>query len=398
MKALLMLEDGWCCECISFTGEGEAFGELVFNTGLTGYQEIITDPSYHGQIVMMTNTMIGNYGIRHGESESIKIHAKGFIVKEYSGEGLDPKPSRQTVSQKKSPEYDSTRISITPTDFSDKISRNSAGQHGSIKCSLSDFLHSQNVPGVEGVDTRALTKHIREHGAMKAGISTKTLDREKLLDMVVKSPGLTGRNLVDDVTTGEPYLYSRGNGFRVAVLDCGVKRSILDQIACRDCTVEVFPSSAEISDIMRTKPDGVVLSNGPGDPAPLKSIIGLVDRLIEIVPVFGICLGHQIMAQALGAKTYKLKFGHHGGNHPVRDEKTGKIYITSQNHGFAVDQETLNKKDTEITIINLNDHTLEGFKHKRYPLFSVQFHPEAGPGPHDTKYYFDDFILMLGNR
>ena len=398
MKALLMLEDGWCCECVSFTGEGEAFGELVFNTGLTGYQEIITDPSYHGQIVMMTSTMIGNYGIRHGESESIKVHAKGFVVKEYSGEELDLKSTRPAVSQKKTPEYDSTCISRTPEDFNDQISRNSAGLHGRVKCSLSNFLHSQKVPGVEGVDTRALTKHIREHGAMKAGISTKTLDRKKLLDRVIKSPELTGMDLVKDVTTGEPYLYSQGDGFRIAVLDCGVKKSILDQIACRDCTVEVFPASAAISDIMRTKPDGIVLSNGPGDPAPLKKIIELVDRLIEIVPVFGICLGHQIMAQALEAKTYKLKFGHHGSNHPVRNEKTGKIFITSQNHGFAVDQKTLNEKGTEITIINLNDHTLEGFRHKRYPLFSVQFHPEAGPGPHDTKYIFDDFISLLGNR
>ena len=398
MKALLMLEDGLCCECESFTGEGEAFGELVFNTGLTGYQEILTDPSYHGQIVMMTSTMIGNYGIRHGESESDKIHAKGFVVKEYSGNDLDIKSALQPANRKKPPEYDCTRISQTPTDFSDKNIRGSAGLQGSIKCSLSNFLHSHKVPGVEGVDTRALTKHVREHGAMKAGISTKTLDRKQLLDMVSKSPGLTGRDLVKDVTSKEPYLYSRGEGFRVAVLDCGVKKSILDQLACRNCTVEVFPASAAISDIMRTKPDGVVLSNGPGDPAPLKKIIELVDRLIEIIPVFGICLGHQIMAQALGAKTYKLKFGHHGGNHPVRNEKTGKIFITSQNHGFSVDQETLNKKDTEITIINLNDYTLEGFRHKHYPLFSVQFHPEAGPGPHDTKYLFDDFISLLGNR
>lgn len=398
MKALLMLEDGWCSECESFTGEGEAFGELVFNTGLTGYQEIITDPSYHGQIVMMTNTMIGNYGIRHGESESIKIHAKGFVIKEYSGEDLDLKSSRPAASSNKTPEYDSTGISRTPADFSDKFSRNSVVLQSRIKCSLANFLHNHKIPGVEGVDTRALTKHIREHGAMKAGISTKTLSREKLLDRVIKSPGLTGRDLVKDVTTDEPYLYSRGDGFRVAVLDCGVKKSILDQIACRNCAVEVFPATAAISDIMRIKPDGVVLSNGPGDPAPLKKIIELVDRLIGIVPVFGICLGHQIMAQALGAKTYKLKFGHHGGNHPVRNEKTGKVFITSQNHGFAVNKETLNKKDTEITIINLNDHTLEGFRHKRFPLFSVQFHPEAGPGPHDTKYLFDDFISLLGNR
>jgi carbamoyl-phosphate synthase small subunit len=394
MKALLMLEDGWYCDCESFTGEGEAFGELVFNTGLTGYQEVITDPSYHGQIVMMTNTMIGNYGIRDGESESLKVHAKGFVVKEYSGESLDLNSQMTGISSKKTPEYKGNNPGSS--GINGKITGHHDTVHNREKSSLSNFLHHYQVPGVQGVDTRALTKHIREHGAMKAGITTKTLNREKFLSRIIESPGLTGRDLVKDVSTGDQYLYSQGNGYRIAVVDCGVKISILHQLASRDCTVEVFPSEASISEIMRTKPDGVVLSNGPGDPEPLKKIIDLADRLLEIIPVFGICLGHQIMAQALGAKTYKLKFGHHGGNHPVRNEKTKAVYITSQNHGFAVDAETLNKKDTEVTFINLNDHTLEGFRHKRYPLFSVQYHPEAGPGPHDTKYLFDEFISLIG--
>jgi len=385
MKALLMLEDGWYCECRSFTGEGEAFGELVFNTGLTGYQEVITDPSYQGQIVMMTCTMIGNYGIRFGEDEAISIHTEGFVVKEYSGEDLNIKNARALETPK------------NPPTFIDRGDNKSVSFfHSRIITSLSNYLYSQKVPGVEGVDTRALTKHIREQGAMKAGITTHTMDPQSFLTKVKRAPDLVGRDLVREVTPSEPYLYHDGRGYRVAVLDCGVKLSTLRELAQRGCRVEVFPVYIPKSEIMKTKPDGILISNGPGDPAALKHIVELVGSMIGEVPIFGICLGHQLIGQALGSKTFKLKFGHHGGNHPVRDERTKRVYITTQNHGFAVDIETLDSEDVELTHINLDDYTLEGLRHKKYPLFSVQFHPEACPGPRDTLHLFDEFIGLIG--
>ncbi len=384
MKALLMLEDGQCCECESFSGEGEVFGELVFNTVLTGYQEIITDPSYKGQIVMMTASMIGNYGIRENEDESAGVHAEGLVVREYGGRAL----AKNTEKLQHHPE--------NTLSYSGK-SRNERAQslHNPVTTSLAVYLSSLGIVGVEGADTRFLTKYIREAGAMKAGITTRTLDKKKFLQKVKDSPDIVGRDLVKEVTAKNSYLFSEGEGPRITVLDCGIKVSSLDLLAMRGCRVEVFPAYSAKEDILSTRPDGILLSNGPGDPAALGSIVSLVESLIGEVPIFGICLGHQIIGQALGAKTFKLKFGHHGGNHPVRDERTGKVYITSQNHGFAVDTKTLDTRDIEVSFINLNDFTLEGLRHKKLPLFSVQFHPEAGPGPHDTMYLFDDFLRMI---
>jgi len=384
MRALLMLEDGLGFECESFSGEGEVFGELVFNTSLTGYQEIITDPSYKGQIVMMTASMIGNYGIRENEDESAGVYAQGLVVREYGGKPLDEnaakinKPTKYTLSYSKS-----------------VLGEKTESLHNSVTTSLAGYLYSRDIVGVQGADTRFLTKYIRESGAMKAGITTRTLDKKKFLQKVKDSPDIVGRDLVKEVTVENPYLYSEGEGPRVAVVDCGIKVSSLNLLAMRGCRVEVFPAYVDRQDLLGARPDGVLLSNGPGDPAALGSIVSLVGSLIGEVPIFGICLGHQIIGQALGAKTFKLKFGHHGGNHPVRDEPTGKVYITSQNHGFAVESKTLDTRDIEVSFINLNDFTLEGLRHKKLPLFSVQFHPEAGPGPHDTMYLFDEFLRMI---
>jgi carbamoyl-phosphate synthase small subunit len=406
MKALLVLEDGYACEGRSFTGPGEAFGELVFNTGLTGYQEIITDPSYAGQIVLMTNPMIGTYGIRRREGESTRVWVEGLVVREYAGEelgGREPgRGEREGVEVGRGrpgaekppgehPVYDETDPCFDP---SAQLPPDPAAMHNPVVASLADHLRSYSVPGIEGVDTRALTRHVRDRGAMRCGVSTETLEPEALLHRVRGSPQMIGRNLVREVSSREPYLYRAGEGARVAVLDCGVKARSLHELAARGCRVEVFPAYTRARDILSTRPDGVFLSNGPGDPAALPEIVAEVAEILGQLPVFGICLGHQLLGQALGAPTFKLPFGHHGGNHPVREEASGRVFITTQNHGFAVDPSRL-PADVEASHLNLNDHTNEGLRHRKLPAFSVQFHPEAAPGPHDTKGLFNRFLEMV---
>ena len=357
MQALLVLEDGTVFRGKSFGACGESYGEVVFNTSMAGYQEIITDPSYKGQIVVMTYPLIGNYGINKEDVESRNLFLEGFVVKEYS-----------------------------------KIFSNWRS-----KLSLGDYLKKNNILGIEGVDTRALTLHIRQAGAMKAVLSTKVLDEKKLIQKAKNSPGLVSVDLVKEVTCSKKYIWHgfKNSRYKVVVLDCGVKYNILRKLAENKCRAIVVPANTEVGEILKIKPDGVLLSNGPGDPAAVKYVIDTTRKLIGKVPIFGICLGQQILGLALGGKTYKLKFGHHGANHPVKDLRTGKVSITVQNHGFCVDINSLSKKEIEITHVNLNDQTLEGIRHKKLPIFSVQFHPEASAGPHDAKYLFSEFVDLM---
>ncbi len=370
-RSLLALEDGTVFEGRSFGFRGEKTGELVFNTSMTGYQEILTDPSYKGQIVIMTYPLIGNYGVNEQDIESQEPRVEGFIIKEHS------------------------------TLFS-----NWRGDQ-----SLSDYLIKHHIMGVEGMDTRALTKHIRSAGAMKAILSTEDLDRDRLVEKAKTSPGLIGRDLVKEVTCKKPYQWKTGNDpqflnphlplstshspLKVVVLDYGVKYNILRSLYDRNFQVIVLPASSSAESVLSYEPDGILLSNGPGDPEGVPYAIETVRRLIGKKPIFGICLGHQLLGLALGGKTFKLKFGHRGANQPVKDLKTGKVMITSQNHGFCVDPDSLNREEIELTQINLNDHTSEGMRHKKLPIFSVQYHPEASPGPHDTQNLFDEFIKMM---
>lgn len=358
MRAILALEDGTIFEGKSFGASGERTGEVVFNTSMAGYQEILTDPSYKGQIVTMTYPLIGNYGVNLEDIESRKPFVEGFVVKEYS-----------------------------------RIASNWRAQEN-----LDEYLKEYNILGIEGIDTRALTRRIRLQGAMKAAISDRELDGKRLVEKARESPGLVGRDLVKEVTSNRIQHWNKEGKYKVVVIDCGVKFNVLRKLAENDCRVTIVPYYTDTNKILAEKPDGIVLSNGPGDPAGVSYVVETVKGLIGELPIFGICLGHQILGLAFGGKTYKLKFGHHGANHPVKDLKTGKISITVQNHGFCVDIESLNKEDIEITHINLNDNTLEGMKHRRLPLFSVQFHPEASPGPHDTEYLFKEFVDLMGNN
>ncbi len=378
--ALLVLEDGSVYPGYAFAGSGEVLGEVVFNTGMTGYQEVITDPSYKGQIVTMTYPLIGNYGINPEDMESDGIHLEGFIVKEYQ------------------PHHSNWRS----------------------RMSLKEFLESHGKLGVEGIDTRALTRRIRLEGAMRGIISTETQDIDLLLARVRAYPGLVGQDLIKVVTCKEPYQWkdgrpqplsppgsfsgressakvpgaSRSRQLRVVVVDCGVKYNILRNLEKLGCEVLVLPATATGKDILAYNPDGVLLSNGPGDPAALPYIVEASQELLGKVPIFGICLGHQILGQALGGRTTKLKFGHHGVNQPVKNIRSGRIEITSQNHGFVVVPESL-PDSLEKTYDNLNDHTSEGMCYPEIKMFSVQYHPEAAPGPHDVNYLFKQFVDFM---
>jgi len=365
-QALLVLEDGTICRGYAFAGSGEVLGEVVFNTGMTGYQEVITDPSYKGQIVAMTYPLVGNYGINPEDMESGGIHLEGFIVKEYQ-----PHPSNWRSRQ-----------------------------------SLRDFLEAHDKLGVEGIDTRALTRRIRLQGAMRGVLTTRIGNPEVLVKKARAYPGLVGRNLVKGVTCSHPYSWIQGlpqsiekdlppsSGRRVVVLDCGVKFNILRCLENRGCEVLVVPAGTGAEDILAYRPDGILLSNGPGDPAALPFMVETVRALLGKIPIFGICLGHQILGQAVGGKTAKLKFGHHGINQPVLSFKSKKVEITSQNHGFVVDPASV-LQEKEVTFDNLNDRTSEGFSYPDLRAFSVQYHPEAAPGPNDTMYLFDRFVGMM---
>jgi carbamoyl-phosphate synthase small subunit len=363
LKAVLMLEDGTLFHGESFSISGEVIGEVVFNTSMTGYQEILTDPSYYGQIVTMTYPQIGNYGVNSTDIESKKVHVRGFVVREYFDY------------------YSNWRA----------------------KSSLKTYLQKYNIIGISEIDTRMLTRHIRLSGAMKGIISTESSNEKKLREKLDNYPGMVGSDLVKYVTCKKSYAYNKNNKeskYSITVLDFGIKLNILRCLKTEGFYITVVPAKTKPEDILKINPDGILLSNGPGDPAAVRYAIENIARLLGKKPVFGICLGHQIMALALGAKTYKLKFGHHGGNHPVKNLTDGEVEITTQNHGFAVNAESLKnikRSSYKITHINLNDNTIEGIEYPELHAFSVQHHPEAGPGPYDSRYIFKNFKTLIDN-
>jgi carbamoyl-phosphate synthase small subunit len=354
--AILLLNDGRLFEGKQLGYSGETTGEVCFNTGMTGYQEILTDPSYCSQIITMTSPHIGNYGINEEDIESDKIQVSGFVVKEES---------------------------LIASNWRSKVS-------------LNDYLKNNKIVGIQDIDTRALTRHIRDHGAMNGIISAIDSDVDSLSNKLKKAPSMNGLDLAKVVTTKRVYKWSEKGKYKVAAIDYGIKRNILNMLADKECSVTVFPAETTAKQILDFNPDGVFLSNGPGDPGAVTYGIKMVKDLLGSKPIFGICLGHQILSLALGAKTFKLKFGHRGINHPVKNLNTSVVEITSQNHGFAVDLQSLPKNVTP-THINLNDSTNEGIECKDLKAFSVQHHPESSPGPHDSRYLFDKFIKLMKN-
>ena len=363
MKARLILSDGTLFEGLSLGAMGTSIGEVVFNTAMMGYQEIITDPSYHFQLVTMTYPQIGNYGVYPKDFESRRIYAGGLIIREYS----------PVVS------------------------------HWQATKSLDEYLKYYGVVGISDIDTRQLTRHLRDHGAQMGMITTSDEPFEVLLERLKTGKQLIGRDIAKEVTTEENYEWPVSEDaanvqqlkFKVAVYDFGVKFSILRALYQHGCELQVFRAGTSADEILAWNPDGIFLSNGPGDPEPVEYAVHNVRSLLGKKPIFGICLGHQILGLALGGKTTKLKFGHHGANHPVKYLPTGAVEITSQNHGFIVDADSLPAGDVEITHINLNDQTLEGFRHKKLPAFSVQYHPESAPGPRDSRYLFENFVKEM---
>ncbi len=356
-KAILVLEDGRAFRGESFGAEGETFGEMVFNTSMSGYQEILTDPSYAGQIVCMTYPLIGNYGVNEEDSESRRPWVEGFVVREAS----------RVASNWRSTE------------------------------TLDSYLKRHKIVGIEHIDTRALVRHIRSKGAMRSAISTVDLDEKSLLEKILTSPEMKNRELASSVTIEENFEYKADGAekFHVVAYDFGVKTNSLREFAKFGCRLTIVPAETSAEKILSLKPDGIFLSNGPGDPSSMQKVVAEIKKLTEKnVPMFGICLGHQILGQVFGGETYKLKFGHRGGNQPIMDLTTGKVEIAAHNHGFAVEAASL-PETVEVTHVNLNDQTVAGLRHRTLPVFSVQYHPESAPGPHDSEYLFERFVELM---